>query len=178
MTYRERRESKAERLREWAAKREVKGTTEVEQGRQMLDAIPFGQPMLVDHYSYGRDRNYRGRAVSTLERGFENTSKAESFRSRADNIESALERSIYSDDPDATERLTERVAELEAERDRIKAVNATFRREHRDELKAMSPYQRNQAMPSPSYVLTNLTGNIARNKKRLAQLQRGSNDVA
>ena len=170
MTYRERRERKAERLRGWADKRETKGTAEVEQGRQMLDAIPFGQPMLVDHYSYGRDRNYRGRVVSKLERGFENTNKADEMRSRADNIEAALERAIYDDDPDAIERITERIASMEAQRDRIKAENASFRKEHRDEFKTMTAYQRDQAMPHRGYVVTNLTGNIARYRKRLEAL--------
>lgn len=171
-TYRERREAKAERLAEWAEKREAKGAAQVEQSRRMGDVIPFGQPILVGHYSEGRDRRYRDRIVATMDRGCENLSKAEEMRRRAASITAAAERAIYSDDPDAIERLRERIAELEAERAQMKAANAAYRKAHREQLKALSAYQRDRALPFPSFKLTNLGGNISRNRKRLAQMER------
>jgi uncharacterized small protein (DUF1192 family) len=90
---------------------------------------------------------------------------------RADGIEAAADGAIYSDDPDAIEALEKRIAGLEAERDRIKARNAAYRKDHKAELAALTPYGRNQAMPYPAYVLTNLSGNIGRQRKRLAQLR-------
>lgn len=172
MTYRERREARAERLRGWAEKRDAKATAGFERSHQMADAIPFGQPILAGHYSQGRDTRYRARIVATGQRALADSRKADSMFSRADNIEGQLAGAIYSDDPDAVEALTARVAKLVAKRETIKVENAAFRKAHAVELKAMSAYQRNQSMPHPSYVLQNLTGNITRNKQRLAYLQR------
>lgn len=170
MTYRERREAKAERLREWADKREAKAGAAEQRARQISDMIPFGQPILVGHHSEGRHRRDLGRIESGMRASFEHADKATTFRSRADNIEAAADHAIYSDDHDAVERLGERIAELEAERDAIKQENAAFRKAHAAELKDLSAYQRDQAMPHPGYELTNLSGNIARQRKRLAQL--------
>lgn len=170
MTYRERREARADRLDEWAEKREAKAAADLERARDMASVIPFGQPILVGHYSEGRDRRYRGRIDSTYRRAFESADKAESMSSRAAGIRGQLERSIYSDDADAIERLTERIAELEAERDQIKAENAAFRKAHRAELKSLTAYERDQAMPHPAYRVTNLSGNIKRNRDRLVAL--------
>lgn len=180
-TYRERRLARAERLREWADKREVKGIAELERGRQMLDLIPFGQPMLVDHHSYKADRNYRGRATSAVSRGHEDTAKAAEFRSRADNIEAAADEAIYSDDPDARERLEERIATLEAERDRVKHYNASCRKGSPDR-SILTPDQVRQLDGAiqvwgdsqckggafPGYHLSGISGNISRLRKRLA----------
>ena len=94
------------------------------------------------------------------------------MRSRADGIEGQLATSIYDDDPDAVEQLRSRIARLEAERDAAKAVNAAYRKEHKAELAAMdSAYQRNQAMPYPSYHFQNLSGNLSRQRDRLARPQ-------
>lgn len=171
MTYRDRREARAERLRGWAEKREVKAATAFGEASQINDMIPFGQPILIGHHSEGRHRRDLGRIDSSMRRGVEHSEKARSMASRADNIESQLDRSIYSDDPDATERLRERIVELEAKRGQMKTANATYRKEHKAELAAMTPYERHQAVPFPAYALTNLSGNIARNRKRLAALE-------
>lgn len=179
MTYRDRRLAKADRLREWADKREAQGAADWEHGRAMMDLIPFGQPILAGHHSEGTDRRYRGRAWSAMDRGTESRHKAEAMRSRAANIKAAADGAIYSDDPDAIGRLEERVGELEAQRETIKADNAAYRKAH-PELRALTAYQRSQAIPHPSYVLTNLTGNIKRYKDRLEVLrgQVGRQDAA
>lgn len=183
MTYRERRVAKAERLREWADKRETKGNAELEQGKQMLDLIPLGQPMLVDHYSYGADKRYRSRATSKLDRGYENVTKAEEFRGRADGIEAAADRAIYSDDPDAVERLEARIADLEAERDRVKRYNVTCRKGAPDRSILTAEQVRDlesmirvwgdvqcKGGVFPSYHLSGISANISRLRKRLAGL--------
>ena len=147
MTYRERREAKAERLRGWADKRDEKGTASVEKAKQIADMIPFGQPILMGHHSQRRHKQDIERINSGFDQGYGNMRKADEFRSRADGIEAAADNAIYSDDPDAIERLEARIAELEAERVAIKA------------------------RPHASYELSNLSGNIKRNKDRLAHLK-------
>lgn len=183
-TYRERREARAERLREWAGKRETRAAADLDRAHTMAAAIPFGQPILTDHYSAGRDRNYRDRIHNTQRRGFESLNKAASMNARADEIERQAAHAIYSDDHDAIDRLRERIAELEAERDRIKAYNATCRKgstpdpsllddKQRRDLAVAQQYQPHACKNGrfPGYGLSNLSGNISRQRKRLAQLE-------
>ncbi len=172
LTYRERRERKAERLREWADKREVKASSAYQTSEDAVAGIPFGQPIIRGHYSQRRHERALERSQRAMSAAVEHSSKAASFRSRAANIEAAADHAIYSDDPDAIERLREKIADLESQRETIKARNAEYRKAHRDELKALTAYGRDRALPHPSYVLTNLGGVISRSRKRLAQLER------
>jgi hypothetical protein len=184
MTTRERREARAARLREWAEKREAKSDAAAEKTKAMLDAIPLGQPILGDHYSAGRDRRYRDRAAATMGRAVEDGRKAREMQSKAANIEAAAEAAIYSDDPDAVEQLQERIAGLEAERSRVKAYNASCRRGAPDpslldeaqralieRIAKVTPYALRKDGSFPGYHLSNLSGNIKRNRDRLTELE-------
>jgi DNA repair exonuclease SbcCD ATPase subunit len=102
----------------------------------------------------------------------DNARMADRHRSRADNIEAQLATSIYDDDADAVERLEEKLAALEARRAGWKAENAVYRAAHRAELKAMTPYERSQAVPHPTYQLSNLGGTISRTRERIARLRK------
>jgi hypothetical protein len=97
---------------------------------------------------------------------------AQRHRQAADTIEAQLDASIYDDDPDAIERLRERIEQREAKRREMKAANAAYRKQHRDELKGMTAYGRDRAVPFPGYALSNLGGCISRDRKRLARLER------
>lgn len=183
-TYRERRLAKAARLREWAEKREVKAETAFDTADRLSSVIPMGQPILVGHYSESRDRRYRERIVSAMDRGVEHSRKAAQMAARADGIEQAASRAIYSDDADAIDRLRERIAELEAERDRIKRYNASCRKGTPDEsvlderqladldsIRRVASFQLGKNGAFPSYALSNLSGNIKRNRDRLTALE-------
>ena len=187
-TTRERREARAERLAEWADKREARGTAELEQARARASLIPFGQPILVGHHSERGDRNYRAKIGAGYDRGFENLAKADDMRSRSQSIANATERAIFSDDPDAIERLTARIADLESERARIKAFNKSCRatlggnpelldarqRADLESTRRCAAWQIGKRGEFPAYVLSNLGGNIRRQAQRLAQLQRAA----
>jgi hypothetical protein len=113
--------------------------------------------------------------------------KAREMRARAVNIEAAADRAVYSDDGDAIERLSVRVAGREAERGRIKAYNASCRKGARD-VSLLDDQQRAQLVATaracawqlgkrgemPAYVLTNLGAAIRTDRKRLAELERAS----
>lgn len=183
MTYRERREAKAERLREWAAKREAKAAAAWSASHAIADNIPFGQPILVGHHSEGRARRDQARIQELGFRGLEHMNKAREFDSKAANIEAQAERSIYSDDPDAIKRLAERIATLEAERDRVKAYNTSCRkgspdlslldeRQQRDIASCL--HFQSYACPKgqfPAYHLAGLNANIKRNRDRMTSLE-------
>jgi hypothetical protein len=125
-TYRERRLAKAERLRGWAEGRETKAEAAQAGARAIADLIPFGQPILAGHHSQGRHERDLRRITGGFDRAAEHSTKARDMRRRADGIEAAAERAIHSYDADAAERLTERIAELEAERDARKPGIAAY----------------------------------------------------
>lgn len=173
MTYRERREARAARRRTWADSREVKAEAALRTAHEAVPGIPFGQPILAGHHSEGRHRRSIERSNNADRRYIEHEDMRRRHVSAADTIEQQLRSSIYSDDPDAIEQLEERIAGLEAKRDAIKAANAAFRKEHAAELKAItSRYERDRAMPHRAYELTNLGGNLNRQRKRLEELRR------
>jgi hypothetical protein len=130
MTYRERREARAEQLREWADRREAKqpALDQAARADEATTGIPFGQPILVGHHSEGRHRAAIARMDRAMSAAVENGRKAESMAGRADEIEAQAAAAIYSDDTDAVDRLREKLERLEAERDRIKTYNATCRK--------------------------------------------------
>lgn len=191
MTYRERREARAERLRDWAAKNEAKSGAAREGARQIADNIPFGQPILVGHHSEKRARKDAERIRSGFDKGHALDVKATRQASSADEIDRQAEHAIYSDDHDAVERLEQRVADLEAERERVKAYNALRRKRKSDEgvvedmdAAGLTEAQRAGLLSClrfsayackysafPAYELQNLGGNINRQKKRLEGLK-------
>ncbi len=186
-TYRERREARAERLREWAAKRETRAEQAAASVDTLTSLIPLGQPILRGHHSQWRAERDRDRIVNGTRRVVEHSTKAHDFISRAANIEAAAKRAIYSDDADAITRLTERIAGLESERDTIKAYNAACRKGTADPATLPAKLARELASSIsvwgdvqcpggrfPSYTLRNLSGNISRQKRRLATLTAGA----
>lgn len=178
MTYRDRREARAERLDEWAAKREAKSLQAANAADRIADAIPFGQPILIGHHSEAAHRRDIERMHSGMDKAVEHERKAESMSARADGIRSQLANAIYSDDADAIPALEARIAKLEAERETYKAANASYRKAHKAELAAMTPYERGQAVPYPSYAITNVGANIRRNVERLELLKIDAERVA
>jgi hypothetical protein len=175
MGYRERRLARAERLRGWAEKRQAKSAAAFKAAKRVADGIPMGQPILVGHHSEKHHRRDIDRIHNNMSKGVEHQAMASSMDSRADEIERQADHAIYDDDVDAVERLTEKLAGLEARRERIKTENAAFRKTHRAELAAKEGvYERDLMMPHQAYVLQNLGGNITRARQRLARLSGGS----
>ncbi|KKN40171.1 hypothetical protein LCGC14_0736030 [marine sediment metagenome] len=198
MTYRERRMRRADRLRDWADSRARKAESASKAAHAIVDHIPLGQPILVGHHSEGRHRRDIDRAESNFAKAHESRQMAGTHASKADEIERQADNAIYSDDPDAIEQLEARITDLEAERDRCKYINTVIRKgpgwaeridppltehETRDlELTAkFSPaYANESAGPGmrkpfkgyPAYHLSNLSGNLKRQRDRLAKLRR------
>jgi len=181
MTRRERRLARAERLRGWAARRTAKSAAGFDRAHRLADMIPFGQPILVGHHSERHARRDADRIDAGMRAGVENGRKAEEMGQRAANIESATEHAIYSDDTDATERLRERVASLEAKQARMKEINAAIRKgtsldtldlTEREKAELMSNARHAGTKGYPAYALSNNNANLRRYQGRLKALQR------
>lgn len=184
MTYRERRERKLQKLQEWAAARKAKEAAAIESAHRISDGIPLGQPILVGHHSERHARRDCARITGAYEKAHEHHTIAARHADKAATIRQQLEQSIYSDDADAVERLQEKIAAMEAERARIVAYNKSCRAGQRDcslldekQKKSLillvkhCPEQLGKNGAMPAYVCANLSGNIARARKRLPELQ-------
>jgi hypothetical protein len=187
MTRRERLERKAERLHGWAEKRETAAAAVFKAGEPFRGDTAFNtQPGHIP---------FRARLIAREDRAYESHKKAQGMESRAAGIERALDSSIYSDDVDAPERLAERIAELEAKRDRMKTINAAIRKGPGwlDRLTAagfpLSDAEKKALIDAargcvgefrgfPAYALTNLGANIRRLQKRAEEVKRAADRAA
>lgn len=150
--YYERLENKKERLNTRIEKSQENQSMYGEKQQKILDAIPMGQPILVDHYSANRHRSDLKKVDNYMRHYAEEGEKIEYYQSKLDNIEKIEnEKIISSDDPKALEKLKNRLDKLEQERKQIKA------REHY------------------SYELTNIGAEIRRTKSRIAELEKLEN---
>jgi hypothetical protein len=105
----ERAEARAERYEERAERRGAQATADYQRARQMAEAIPFGQPILADHYSARSDRNYRDRMGRTYDRAFRGMDEAEELQRRSAAAEATQS---HRESVPATLR---RIAKLEAD---------------------------------------------------------------
>lgn len=193
-TYRERRLERASRLREWAEKRAARSSGQFKRAHDLVSGIPMGQPILVGHHSERRHRRTLERSDSAMRRGWEDSNKADAMSYTAGNIEDAADRAIYMDDPDAIERLTAKIAALEAKRDARKRANVIVRSKRLDaatktvQLAELLKWPADLAakllepdccgrLGFPAYSLQNIGGTITKERGRLAQLQRAKTSV-
>jgi len=196
MTYRERKEARMERRLDWAEKREQKAAQGFARVHRIADGIPFGQPILMGHHSERHARADQSRIQNGMAKACESQDMAAKHRSVADGIERQLDSSIYSDDHNAIEALTQRIAERETKRDNMKLANKLFKKGDTAGLAAIGlDFERVKAgvdrqsengrlswlnVPHPAYEITNLGATIRTDKKRLEQItaQNGRREAA
>lgn len=176
---RERYEKKADQLRAEAERLHV-------QAHQMAEVIPFGQPILVGHYSEGRDRRYRERIHNTFGKAFATLDKAEHYERKAASVGTA---GISSDDPDALNKLREKLASLKSSHEWMKSVNAAIRKGKTPDRQipalvalGMSEAQAQELLKPDfcgrigiaPYSLQNSNANIRRVEQRIRELERAA----
>lgn len=180
MTRRERIEARLEKRREWQKSRAAKAEAGFDAAWSSLRQIPPGQPILVGHHSERRHRRDLERHDSKMRAAFESQDMAKRHEQVAETLETALDTSIFSDDANAVEALEARIKELDAERDGIKAWNASCRKRKPDPSLLTASQRENRlraewiakGIPFPAYVLSNLGGRITNDRKRLEQVKR------
>ena len=109
----ERAEARAERYDARAERTGAEANAAYERARQMSEAIPFGQPILTDHYSARGDRRYRDRIHNTYGRAFAGMDEAKRLEQRAQAAEATQS---HRESVPATLR---RIDKLEADARRI-----------------------------------------------------------
>lgn len=175
------REAKADRYRDYAARAAGRSAAAMDREHAIADMIPMGQPILVGHHSEGRARRDISRMDSLIRKSIEEDGKAAYWQRKAASVES--ERVVRSADPDAVRKLQEKLAGLEAQRERRKAINkqlkagatldslaSTLTAHERNELAVVEQMFRGART---RYDLTNVGAEIRRLKERIAALEGG-----
>lgn len=182
--YEWKQEQRRERLEKAARRASREGEASLQSAHREVEGIPFGQPILVGHHSEKRHRRALARHDSKMRRGFERLKEAEDLARRAAAVGTA---GISSDDPEAVSKLGDKVSELEAQRDRMKAINAAYRKakgaqgwsnglnlttaEAKDITQRAGLGYPWNAQPYPSYSLTNIGARIRQAKQRAQQIE-------
>jgi Domain of unknown function (DUF3560) len=153
-----------------------------ERSTSMARCIPMGQPILVGHHSEKRDRRFRRRLWDLMGQSVAANDKAEYYEQKAAAIET--NQSIFSDDPDAIEKLKEKIAAAVERQDFMKAGNKIVKS------KKLTIEQKTEQLKAAGhctlilqpdfcgrigyadYELTNNNANIRRMKQRLEQLEK------
>lgn len=185
MTQRERLERKLEKRRQWAESRRADAAQRFDTAHRATEHIPLGQPILVGHHSEKRHRAALAKSDNNMRKGCESLAMADHHESKSDGIERQLDNSVFSDDPDAIEQLQAKIVAAEAERDRMKAINAAIRKgpgwearikppltdAEKTELVNLARVWGSVYKPGfPPYALTNLGANIRRMKERIKHI--------
>ena len=182
-SYEEKKQRRIDYYNEKAEKLEQESGRLAKESSEMVSAIPPGQPLLVDHYSYKADKNYRDRAWNKMDKSVEVGKKADYYRSKAEAAEKNT--AISSDDPDAVTKLKEKLQKLQNFQSYMKKVNAYYRKngtmkgfegisdEKAAEIdEAVKSGYSWETAPYAAYRLSNNNAEINRLKKRIASLER------
>ena len=107
------------------------------------DFLSLCEPIKVGHHSEKRHRKIIEQAQNNATKCYQAMDKADEYKAQAEDIQRKIDKEINIDSPESLDQLKERVSELEAKRQEIKA------REHK------------------AFELSNLGSNIRRYKERL-----------
>jgi len=180
-----RKEKRISRYKELAEKNEDLSTQQFKRASEMASVIPFGQPILVGHHSEKRDRNYRAKINGLQDKAMASSNKAQYYAEKAAIAESNT--SISSDDPQAIEKLTEKLEAMQQLQELMKAANKIIKNEKLSEAQKIEKlaahnikekYAIELIKPDycnrtgfPGYRLTNNNANIKRVKDRISKLK-------
>jgi hypothetical protein len=176
MTRRERIEAKLEKREEWAEGRAGKAAALRARNEPFRGDYAFNtQPGHIPE---------RARVIRRTEKAWEHDGMAAHHRGKAAGLKRMLDETVFSDDPDAVEALEARIAEREAERNRVKRFNATARKgkpdysilteeERADLLRTaqVAAWQLGKGGGFPPYKLAYLGAQIKKDRERIAQVK-------
>jgi hypothetical protein len=178
------RAAKAARFRQLAEQHENIATGRHFAARERLEMIPLGQPILAGHHSAKRHCKDLNRIDRHFAEAKEHYDKAEYFRRRAAAAESNVV--IFSDDPDATEKLVDKIERLKQRQGLMKRANQLIRKADREGLADLGFSDEIIAkllikdfagrVGFPNYALTNNSANIRRLEKRLTTILDAQHD--
>jgi hypothetical protein len=178
--YEERREMKIETYQERAAKSNDLANQELNRARDMGSVIPLGQPILVGHHSEKPHRALLKKIDSAYQKAHEAGEKATYYQAKANSAED--NKAISGDDTEAVNRYNEKLKELEAAQERMKAINKAWKQGNAalnalgltdDEIeKIKNKMPDYETKPFPTWALSNNNAEIRRIKQKLEELNK------
>lgn len=124
--YERKKQARIDRYLDKAEQARAESSSLSQKASDMLSAIPPGQPMLVDHYSYKRDKRYRERIGQTMDKAIAANQKAAYYEKKATAVERNT--AISADDPEAITKLSKKLERLKGIQTFMKTVNAYYRK--------------------------------------------------
>ena len=190
--FEERRQNRKDRYEELADKNQQQSQERYDAARSIGSRIPMGQPILVGHHSERGHRADLKRIDNNMRKSIEHRDKARYYEDRAQTIEN--DRTIYSDDPEAIQKLKQRLADLEEYQAWMKTINKLCQSKKlsdeqiveqlEDEYGCSTSVAHWLLNPKYSYEkrgfqtwqLSNNNANIRRIKERIAQLEKAETE--
>ena len=178
--FHQRKENRIEHAENMASKKEAESTQLYLRSKEMASLIPMGQPILVVHHSERGDRNYRDKIHNTMGRSVAASNKAGYYADKAESIKN--NDAIFSDDPEALQKLEEKLNGLKTNQEFMKTANKLIKKGDRegflklpmataavwDELNVSGWWGKGFA----GFSLTNNNANIKRVEQRIAAIKK------
>jgi hypothetical protein len=178
--YEDRKEQRINSLERKAAKANMEANRADKKAHSLAGVLPFGQPILVGHHSEKAHRSLIDKTERAHRKSMEEHEKAAYYLDKAEAASN--NRAISGDNPEAMKLYQEKLKNLEAAQERVKAINKAFLKGD-EALKAlgltgeqiakmksnMQPYER---LPYPAWTLSNNSAEIRRVKAKIESLTR------
>lgn len=181
--YNECQDAKKERLQDRAKIKRKESNEQYQRSHQLVEHIPFGQPILVGHHSERAHRN-------TIDKSWNAMGKSVALDDCAKNLENKAEgvgcAGIASDDPEAIAKLKIKLSTLTNSQNIMKAANKHIRKGNIDALADLGLSEALiHSITTPglgglgfaSYSLQNNNAEIRRTKNRIIELEKIHNST-
>lgn len=116
--YEERKEARKLRYEQLSEKVREKSNQYSESTANRILAMTPGQPIIIGHHSEPKARRLHERAQNDTRRSIEEADKSKYYKQRAESVENS--KVIYNDDPNAIEKLKDKLEYLTREKELIK----------------------------------------------------------
>lgn len=160
-TFELRQQDKRERYALLAEKNAAKSTELWESAHKSLSFIPFGQPILVGHYSERPMRNHIEREHNKIRKSIELDEKAKYYVKKSEEYGTNC---ISSDDPDALNKLRDKLSALILAHTIMKDENKKAKKN-------------GESLPYATYQLTNSNARIKSTEKRIKEIEQKDLDT-
>lgn len=190
--YEERQKRRKSHLLIRAQKAESEGQAACDEATRIARLRPFGQPILVGHHSERSARADQRRIDRNMSKAVGKSAQAEELKRRADCVGKG---GISSDDPEAVQKLRDKLEGLKRRHETRKRVNAAWQKAGKpsandadawralagslqltsDDVErirlGMARDWRSEPRPFPTYVQTNTNAELRRLKRRIEELE-------
>jgi hypothetical protein len=182
-SYEAKQAARKERFLARAEAADAEASQTARKSSDMLGVIPMGQPILIGHHSERGHRALLRRADNAMRKSVDASDKAAYYRGKAAGVDHS---GISSDDPDAIDKLKDKLAGMKESQEKMKAANKAIRKHKSDsdriaalvvmgygEITAATIIEPDPMgrVGFPAYALSNNNANIRRVAERIEQLE-------